>query len=380
MDSDAALPLVKPDHPVFGTPDLVQIAGYGSVTEIEDGSGQIRRLLELLDGSRTVEQVWAVLNREDPALSLHDVRAAVRQFDDAGFLVDRRHTAEGLLDDYELRRWERNINFFGSYASMRQSGYELQARLRDCRVTLIGLGGLGSHLLFNLAAMGVGQVRAVETDQVEMSNLNRQILYRDADVGRAKLALAVARVREFNPKIDIEPVSLRIASTDDALSVADGADFLISVADRPKTEIIRWVNEGCVRSGVPFVSGGLDTQRGVYYTIVPGRTGCVECWRLTALDNDPTSVAWQQQRRARELGGDNAAFAPMVMLIAGFMLGELTRVVTGIAEPVAAGRLMQLRFDELVEAERWARRPDCPVCGRGVEDATGNALAEATVS
>jgi molybdopterin/thiamine biosynthesis adenylyltransferase len=379
MDIDAALPMVKPGRPVFGAPGLVQIGGYGSVTEIKDGTGQIRSLLDLLDGSRTVEQVWATLSREHPALSLADVRAAVLQFDDAGFLLDGKHTAAGVLDDYELRRWERNINFFGSYASMRQNKHELQARLRDCRITLIGLGGLGSNLLLNLAAMGVGQVRAVETDRVELSNLNRQFLYRDADVGREKLALAVERVREFNPRIDIEPVSLRIGATEDVLAVAEGADFLISVADRPKTEIMHWVNAGCVQAGVPFVSGGLDTQRAIYYTIVPGSTGCVECWRLT-LENDATSVALHRQRRDREIGGDNAAFAPLIMLATGFMLGELTRVVTGIAKPVAAGRLMQVRFDELVEAERWERRPDCPVCGGQGPGAAESPLAGMTAS
>ena len=380
MDNDDARPMVKPSFPIVGTPGVVQIGGYGSVTEIEDPSGQIRRLLELLDGSRTVEQVWAELNREDPALSIEDVRAAVGQFDDAGFLVDGNHSAEGILDDYEVRRWERNINYFGSYCTMRQNKYELQARLRDCRVTLVGLGGLGSHLLINLAAMGVGHVRAVETDLVEMSNLNRQILYRDADVGRAKLGLAVERVREFNPRIDIEPISVSIGSMEDALGVVDGSSFLISVADRPNREVMQWVNAACVRAGVPFVSGGLETQRAIYYTIVPGTTGCVECWRLAVIDSDPTAVALRRQRMDQGIGGDSAAFTPLVTMITGFMLGELTNVVTGIAPPVAAGRLMQLRFDELAEVERWDRRPDCPVCGGQGAGAAEQPLVGATAS
>ncbi|HEU5271107.1 MAG TPA: ThiF family adenylyltransferase [Jatrophihabitans sp.] len=306
------------------------------------------------------------------------MRAAVLQFDDAGFLLDGRHTADGVLDDYELRRWDRNLNFFGSYASMGQSRYELQARLRDCRITLIGLGGIGSHLLPNLAAMGVGHVRAVEADLVDLSNLNRQLLYRDADVGRAKLDLAVERVREFDPRIDIEPISLRIGSVEDVHRLADGADLLISVSDRADTEVIPWVNAGCAQAGIPFVCGAIDTQRALCFTIVPGRTGCVECWRLTALQNDPTSVALHEHRRDRRLGGDNAAFAPLVMLAAGFILNEVTRVVTGIGKPVAAGRLMQLRFDEVVEAERWGKHPGCPVCGLPVSEPAERPLTATT--
>jgi hypothetical protein len=88
-------------------------------------------------------------------------------------------------------------------------------------------------------------------------------------------------------------------------------------------------------------------------------------------------VALHEHRRDRRLGGDNAAFAPLVMLAAGFMLNELTRVVTGIGKPVAAGRLMQLRFDELVEAERWGKHPECPVCGSAASEAAGRSLMAA---
>jgi len=364
VDLDTALPMVKPTRPIFGTADLIQIGGYGEVAEIADKTGQIRRLLNLLDGTRTIEQTWAALRPDYPTLSLGDIEAAVRQLDAAGFLLDARHTADGILDDYEVQRWERNINFFASYSSMRQNKYDLQARLRDSRITLLGLGGLGSHLLLDMAAMGVGQVRAVEFDRVEISNLNRQILYRDGDVGKEKLQLAVERTRQFNPRIDIEPVSMRIGCTEDVLRVVRDADLVICVADRPKMEIIQWVNAGCVAAGVPFISGGLDTQRAVYYTVIPATTGCVECWSLGVLDDDPTSAALIQQKRDLRIGGDNAAFTPLVTMTTGFMLGELTRILTGIATPVAGGRLMQLRFDdyEITEVERWVQRSDCPVC------------------
>jgi molybdopterin/thiamine biosynthesis adenylyltransferase len=360
----------------------VQINGSGLVTEIPDPTGQIRKLLELLDGSRTVAEVCRELQRDVPSLSLDAVAGAVRQFDEAGFLLDARHSAAGILDDYEMRRWERNLNFFGSYSSMRQNRFELQGRLRDARITLLGLGGLGSHLLLDMAAMGVGHVRAVEFDRVELSNLNRQILYRDGDIGQEKLWLAVERVREFNPRIEIEPVSMRIGSADDVAAVAEGADLLICVADRPKMEIMHWVNAGCVRAGVPLLSGGLDTQRAVYYLVIPGTTGCIECWLRSVFDSDPTSAALLRQKRDLQIGGDNAAFTPLVTMTTGFLLGELTRLLTGIAPPVAAGRLMQLRFDDyqFSEAEQWDRLPDCPVCGEHEAVPGDRPLAGATVS
>lgn len=383
MDIDAVLPQLKPTYPIFGNPGLVQIGGHGQVTEIPDETGQIRRLLELMTGSQTVPRIWQELSRDFPGLTLEEVRAAVIQFDEAGFLLNGADGPAGLLDDYEVRRWERNINFFGSYSSMSCNKYALQARLRDARITLLGLGGLGSHLLLDMAAMGVGHVRAVEFDRVELSNLNRQILYRDSDVGKEKLDLAVARVQEFNPRIDIEPVGLRVASAQDVLGVVTGADLVICVADRPKMEIINWVNEACVSAAVPLVSGGLDTRRAVYYTIIPGTSGCVECWRLQVAATDSTSAQLIQQKRDLQIGGDNAAFTPLVTMTTGFILGELTRLITEVAPPVAAGRLMQLLFDDysLTEAERWTRLVDCPVCGIGDSvPSTGRQVTDSTIS
>jgi molybdopterin/thiamine biosynthesis adenylyltransferase len=377
------MPQLKHTSPVFGSGDTLYIGGFGEVTEIPDPTGIIRRLLELLDGTRTVEQAHRDLSAGFPEVTADEVASAVDQFDQAGFLLNAAATPDGILADVELRRWERNINFFGSFVHLADNRYSLQRRLRDCRVTLLGLGGLGTHVLLDMAAMGIGHVRAVEFDRVELSNLNRQILYRESDVGREKLHLATERVREFNPHIDIEPVSMRITSTDDVTRVIDGADVVISVADRPKMEIANWVNEACVRMSVPLITGGLETQRAVYFTVIPGRTGCVECWRRQVFATDDVSGRLLREKRERQIGGDNAAFCPLVTMTTGFLLGELTRLVTGIAPPVAAGRLMELRFADyaITESERWERAKDCPVCGddAGVPpDPTGPAPGTAT--
>jgi molybdopterin/thiamine biosynthesis adenylyltransferase len=358
-------PQLKGTSPVLTMGDILYVGGFGEVTEIPDQDGSIRRLLDLMDGTRTVTDLYRLLAGDHPKVSQEDVVSAVEQLDQAGFLLDASCTPDGILDDYALSRWEKNINFLGSYARLSDNRYQLQARLRDCRVTLLGLGGLGTHVLLGLAAMGIGYIRAMDFDTVEMSNLNRQILYRDVDLGKPKIGLAIGRVREFNPVIQLEPVSRRINSTEDALAVIGGTDIVISVIDRPNTEIRHWVNEACVRDGVPLLTGGLEAQRAVYYTMIPGQTGCMECWRAQVLSKDPVSVALLEERRARRIGGDNAAFCPLVSMATGFLTGELARLVTSIAPPIAAGRLMELRFSDyqLNESERWERQADCAVCG-----------------
>lgn len=360
------LPKLKHMAPLFTAGDMLYVGGYGQAAEIPDADGAIRRLLELLDGTRTAEQAHADLAAGFPHVTLADVHDAISTFDEAGFLLNGATSSEGTLTDYELGRWERNVNFFGSYCRLADNQYEWQRKLLECRVTLLGLGGLGCHLLLDMAAMGIGYVRVVEFDRVELSNLNRQILYRDSDIGQPKIDIATSRVQEFNPRIQIDKVPKRIQSTQDVLEALNGADVVISVADRPKMEISHWVNEGCVRAAVPLITGGLDTQRALYFTVIPGETGCVECWRSQVFETDTVSSTLLEQRRERQIGGDNAAFTPLVTLTTGFLLAELVRVVTRLAPPVAAGRLIQYRFDDssLQEYERWERLPNCSICGR----------------
>jgi molybdopterin/thiamine biosynthesis adenylyltransferase len=363
-DLGSVRPQLKHSTPAYVLGDSVHIASTGQTTEIADPDGWVRRLLQLLDGSRTVAEVWRQLVADHPLITQADVVSAIRQLDDARFLLDARHSPDGVLDDYELGRWTRNINFFGSYARLADNHYLAQRRLRDARVTLIGLGGLGSHLLMDMAATGIGHVRVVEFDNVELSNLNRQILYGDQYIGQPKIDVAVRRVKEFSPRIEIDAVRSRVNSAADVAAVADGADVVVCVADRPKMEIALWVNEGCVRTGVPLLTGGLETQRAIYYAVLPGETGCVECWRRHVAETDPVAIAVLNEKRALQITGDNTAFCPLVTMTTGYLLGDLVRLLSDVAPLVAAGRLMQVQFDDyaFTEAERWDRNPDCPIC------------------
>jgi molybdopterin/thiamine biosynthesis adenylyltransferase len=365
MDAAHIRPLVKHSSIIRSADGAVYVDNSGVTHEIADPDGAVQRLLSLLDGTRTVHEVHRDLVAHHPNVTIAEVEAAIAAFDEARFLLDATQTPDGLLDEYELSRWERNINFFGAYARLSDNKHLPQRRLADCRVTLLGVGGLGSHLLLDMAALGVGHIRIVEFDRVELSNLNRQILYSEADVGRPKLQRAAERVRQFNSHLDLETMDRRLSSAADVMEAAEGADILISTADRPKTEIMSWVNEAIVRHDIPLITGGLDTRRCVYYSIIPGQTGCIECWRQQVHRQDPVADGLLNHRRANQISGDKAAFVPLVAMTTALILGELVRLVTGLAPPLAAGRLMHARFDdyEFGVAESWERLPDCPVCG-----------------
>ena len=273
-------PRVKSTLPAFLIQDTVYLQGCGSVTEIADPDGTARRLLGLLDGTRTIEEARRAIAPELPDLRREDVADAIAQLDEAGLLEDG--AAPRLLDDYGLERWSRNLGFFETYASLDLSKHELQRRLQETRVGLLGVGGVGSHVLLDLAAMGVADVRMVDFDAIELSNLNRQILYTESDIGRRKVEAAAERALALNSQMTIDAVATRLESEDDVRGLVEDRDLVIAAVDRPKMQVANWVNAGCVQAGTALLTGGVDTQRCFHYTVLPGTTGCVECWRSSA--------------------------------------------------------------------------------------------------
>ncbi len=362
----APKPLFKITNPAYDVNDSVWVPQCGSVLEIDDPDRAVRGLITLLDGSRTVEEVERAFRERHPG-SDFDVRAAVTQFDEAGLIEDA--DAPTTLTRYELERFKRNLGFFETYAGLGVNKYAMQERVSDCKVALLGLGGVGSYVSLSLLGAGVRDLRVVDFDKVELSNLNRQILYSEADIGQRKLEAAVNRLQGYFPDAAITGVEQQLSSVADITEIVTGRDFVFCAVDRPKMHVIHWVNEACVQAGVPFIGGGVELQRSVIYLVIPGVTGCTHCWQLARADDPDTRIlrAQMETRHAANpgIGPDMAAFGPLVSVLNSLMVTEFVRFVTGIAPPLAAGRLIETRFDTLAttEAEQWDRLPDCPVCG-----------------
>lgn len=364
MISLQARPKKKQAYPSLKLHDDVYIAGFGIINKYEDETGVVSRLLDLMDGTRTVAEIAETMVTEYPEYTQQDVIEAISDFDQDRFIENTVYAGADTLDPYALQRYHRNINFFSTYSTLDQNKYEIQKKLIDAKVCLLGLGGLGSHIAYDLAGLGIGEIRAVEFDTVDLSNLNRQILYNHDDIGKKKATLATERIKQFNPSIQFKVVEKQLASAEEVMEVIDGCQYVILVADRPKTWLARWVNEACVRKGVTLLAAGLEAQRGMHYTVVPGVTGCVECWMKQVEKHDPVSHAFLEERRRLNLTGDNTAIVPLVSIVTGLVNAELLRLITGIAPSTASGRLISIDFDTMHTAvrEEWERDEDCPLC------------------
>ncbi|KAF5082935.1 HesA/MoeB/ThiF family protein [Methanoculleus horonobensis] len=170
-----------------------------------------------------------------------------------------------MLTDREPERYRRQVALFGE---------EAQERLGRARVVIVGAGGLGCPVALYLAAAGIGEIRLVDGDVVDRTNLNRQVLHADHDVGRAKVESAAEKIRAQNP--DVTVVATR-ATLDEgnAARLAGGADLIVDATDNFAARYI--LNRVALRNSVPLIHGAVRGFDGQVTTIVPGQTACLEC-------------------------------------------------------------------------------------------------------
>jgi molybdopterin/thiamine biosynthesis adenylyltransferase len=355
--------------PYFPGDDAVHFRFLGELITLNDPDGRVHRLVQLLDGSRTEAAVASALHADYPDVTVEDVRQAVRDLDGLRLLQDADARPDGL-DEEELERWDRNLGFFETYATLGTSKYEFQQRLGAVKVAMLGVGGVGCHIVADIVALGITDLRLVDFDTVQLSNLNRQVLYGEQFLGMSKVEIAAQRVQELNGRAKVEAVNTRLAAAEDVFRVVQDRDIVIAAVDRPKTMILHWLNEGCLRAGAVLMTGGVDTQRAVHYTIVPGLTGCIECWYAGVEASDPASrrvfrALRDQEAEGRYFGEDRAAFNGLVVLQAAFLVAELVRIATRVTAPLSVGRALEATFDDprLRRVESWKRLDDCVTCG-----------------
>lgn len=269
----------------------------------------------------------------------------------------------GELDADGLARYSRQL-------ILGEVGVTRQRSLAAARVLVIGAGGLGSPVLLYLAAAGVGTIGVVDFDRVEKSNLHRQVIHTDADIGRPKVDAAADAVAALNPTITVHRHALRLtADTIDEL-LAD-YDLVLDGADNFPTRYL--VNDACVAAGKPLVWGsvlGFAAQVAVFWDAAPGDEGV----QLRDVFPEPPAAGTVPSCAEAGVVGALCAQAGSVMAM------EAIKLITGIGRPLL-GRVLVIdalagRWDQ-VEIRRSSRRPTAPapVPVPAPPDACGSAVS-----
>jgi bacteriocin biosynthesis cyclodehydratase domain-containing protein len=265
-----------------------------------------------------------------------------------------------VLSDVDAKRFARQLPYLAEDGDPEAA----QRRLRDAHVVVLGCGGLGTWALAGLASAGVGAFTLVDDDVVELSNLNRQVLFCPDDLGRPKAELAASWVRRFDRAIDVRPVVRRVRGPNDVRALLDGADVLVQAADWPPYELGRWVDAACVDAGVPWIAAGqMPPLLKIGPTYGFGASACFACHERQLRAESPYYDELVSHRRA--------ATAPATTLgpasgVVGTLLSlEVMHLLLGGLPPATAGcaLLVDMRTLE-VRSEPVRRDPACRACGK----------------
>ena len=235
-------------------------------------------------------------------------------------------------------------------------GEEGQQRLLAGRVLICGLGALGSVLANTLARAGVGHLRIVDRDFLELNNLQRQVLYDEQDVaaGIPKAIAAEAKLRTINSQIEIEAIVADVDHTNIAELLTD-VDVLVDGTDNFETRFL--LNDASIKFGIPWVYGGCIGAEGQTMTILPGETACLRCLLQDAPPPGSTATC------------DSAGIlAPIINVIASFQACEAIKILSGNRQAVSRvlnviemwdNRTRQISLDGLLESA------NCATCNQG---------------
>jgi bacteriocin biosynthesis cyclodehydratase domain-containing protein len=326
----------------------------GSDLVLEGAGERDRELVAALDGTRSRAKLEADFGA--------DAVAGVLDLLEPEGLVEDASAYDSLTASDRVR-YDRQLRYFADVAPDGLSAPDCQLRLRDARVVVLGVGGLGSWAALSLACCGVGELTLMDGDVVELSNLNRQVLYAPGDLGRPKARVAAAAIRRFNPGIRVEPVVRTLGTPAEIGAAVRDSSFVVDAADRPAHDIERWVNAACFEHGVPYITmSHFPPFARVGPLYVPGETGCFNCQeRAYRKSYELYDHIVEQRRRSPSPA---ATLGPACAFVGGQVALDVVHQLTGLCEPASKGsvRVFDTRTLELSD-EAVPHDPDCEVCG-----------------
>ena len=333
---------------------------------LNDPGGTVERLLRLLrDGGRTVPELAEALSVPGEVISAKDVVAALEVLDECRLVEDGSRL--GRLDASAAERYQSNLAFFASFATLARSREDLHLSLRDAHVLVLGTGGFNSSTVQHLCGLGVGRLTLVDRDTVEAPNFARQYLYRWSDLGASKVERAGAWVRAYAPEVEVESIELSVDDLDDVEQLLDETrpTFVLSGMDSPR-EISEWVNSACVSRGIPYVRGGVFVSQGIVYSVDPGRSACQACGsaQLAALAAGEAANEAAAMELFRTKARANPAIGPVTGLLGSLAAFEMLRYLTAFEPPAYAGAPLIVDFAAncSTTSMSWRRDPDCRAC------------------
>jgi len=245
---------------------------------------------------------------------------------------------------------EKELDRFSRQVMLEQIGYDGQLKLKNATVCVVGVGGLGNPITTRLAAMGVGKIRVVDRDVIELSNLHRQTMFNEDDVGQVKVEVAAKKLKKLNPEVEIEALPISVNDYT-ALDVIEGCDVVVDALDSVNARYS--LNKACVEKNIPFVTGAAVGVTGQVFTVLPKKTACYHCLFPT-LDEETMPTC-----------SIEGVHPSILSIIGGLEVHEAVDVLIG-KTPKSSEKFLSIDLENLeFSSVKMFKQDECPVCGSG---------------
>ena len=245
---------------------------------------------------------------------------------------------------------EKELDQYSRQVMLEQIGYQGQLKLKNSTVCVVGVGGLGNPITTRLAAMGIGKLRIVDRDVIELSNLHRQTMFDEDDVGQVKVEVAARKLKKSNPQVEIEALPISINDYT-ALDVVEGCDVVIDALDSVNARYS--LNKACIEKNIPCVLGAAVGVTGQVFTVIPNESACYYCM-FPALDEDSMPTC--------SLEGVHPS---ILSVVGGIEVHEAVDVLIG-KTPKSSEKFLSIDLENLeFSSVRTFKQDECSVCGTG---------------
>ncbi len=358
-------PRVKPIYPVYQLNKTTFRIGaqLGITREFEDPEGKLYELVQILDG-RDIALIIKHMQKIFPDLTEQDIYDGLDILENEGLIEESTSTLGNMISE----RYSPNISYFSRFLQYERKASDIQKKIHETTILLLGLGGGGSNILTLLSGLGPKKIKIVDYDRVEEGNLGRQLLYREKDLGKLKSEAAAHAMREMNSHIEIEAYNQKIETPYDVLKYTDGVDLVICVIDEPPFIAQKTVNKAIIEAGVPCVFGASQVSRGRVFSVIPYVTGCFDCLNIHYTLHDDQFIEQFVGFRNIEFNPPTIAYGPAMFQLTALIVDEAIRVLTGYAKPRSLGTQYEINYEDgsSFTHPSWARyEKECPTCGEG---------------
>ena len=244
----------------------------------------------------------------------------------------------------------KEIDRFSRQVMLEEIGYGGQLKLKDAKICVVGVGGLGNPITSRLVAMGIGNLRIIDRDVIELSNLHRQTMYDESDVGQVKVEVASKKLQKLNPDCKIESLAISVNEYN-AKEIIDGCDVVIDALDSVNARYA--LNKACVEKNIPFVTGAAVGVSGQAFTIIPKQSACYYCM-FPDLNEDTMPTC-----------SIEGVHPSILSLVGGIEVAEAVKIILE-KKPSLSDKILHIDLENLdFQNTRTFRAEECPICGSG---------------